>query len=267
MLQLKTLPAGYGDALLFHWQHESKSYNVLIDGGIQKIFQNILLPEIQELQAKNEALDIVVNTHIDFDHITGILDLAQAMEDNKLPKEIVKRWWFNSGKLISKYFNLPPFTGHAIYLDSDEEADDSQVSLKQGVSLETLLEGFGNWHNYLITNEQPPFVLGGATFTILSPDKKALKKLGEKWEQHAKEEKSGQAKRLEDDYDRPVETLAQRKYSKDYSAFNRSSIAFLFEFQEKSILFLGDAVPETYVPALEKIIKTRRGTELHLRPL
>ena len=261
MAQLKILPAGYGDALLLRWTNENYSFNMLMDGGIQNIFKKVLNTEVAEISARREALDLVVTSHIDFDHITGILDLAIEMEEEQLKRGIVKQWWFNSGRLIAQYFDLPA-KDKEIPIVEKKKGKNSQISLKQGVTFEQILDKLGNWHDYLITNDQAPFILGGAKFYILSPTREALGKFGKYWEKYLKQAKNAQSKRLIDDYDKSIKALEDVKYRRDSSGVNRSSIAFLWEFEEKRILFLADAVPEIYIPALKKLMSDENVQKL-----
>ena len=82
-ITFKFLEAGVGDAILI----SSEGKNILIDGGekYQKISSSI------DKIDKQELLDLVILTHIDCDHIKGLIELLKKEEKIKLLREI----WFN----------------------------------------------------------------------------------------------------------------------------------------------------------------------------
>jgi hypothetical protein len=73
-VKLKVFYASDGDCLLLT---SSDGRNALIDGGRSASFQKVTWPELQKLA----TLDLVVVSHIDADHISGILWLMKAVAD------------------------------------------------------------------------------------------------------------------------------------------------------------------------------------------
>jgi beta-lactamase superfamily II metal-dependent hydrolase len=75
--------------------------NVLIDGGPYQTYEKHLKPALQKLLL-NGNLDLVVLSHIDNDHIIGLLDLLEEIktEREKGENELVKieKIWHNSFK-------------------------------------------------------------------------------------------------------------------------------------------------------------------------
>jgi beta-lactamase superfamily II metal-dependent hydrolase len=63
----------------------------LIDGGPYRTFEKQLKPTPQKLPIKSK-LDLVVLSHIDNDHIIGLLDLLEEIRDQRenRKKELVK---------------------------------------------------------------------------------------------------------------------------------------------------------------------------------
>ena len=76
-----------------------KSTTILIDGGPYQTYEKHLKPTLQKLP-KNTKLDLVVLSHIDNDHIIGLVDLFGQINDQreKGSKELVKisELWHNS---------------------------------------------------------------------------------------------------------------------------------------------------------------------------
>jgi hypothetical protein len=73
-MKLKVFYASDGDCLLLT---SSDGRTALIDGGRSTSFQKVTWPELQKLS----TLDLVVVSHIDADHISGILWLMKAVAD------------------------------------------------------------------------------------------------------------------------------------------------------------------------------------------
>lgn len=77
-MKLKVFHATDGDCLLLT---SSDNHHALIDGGRTGSFRDHTQDTLQELAAANEALDLVVVSHIDADHISGILWLLRGVAD------------------------------------------------------------------------------------------------------------------------------------------------------------------------------------------
>lgn len=77
-MRLEVFHAADGDCLLLS---SSDGHHVLIDGGRSATFAANTQPRLQELKVAGEALDLVLVSHIDADHITGILRLLKDVGD------------------------------------------------------------------------------------------------------------------------------------------------------------------------------------------
>ena len=69
-MRIKMLPALNGDCILVEY---SPAHFILIDGGYVDTYQNYLLPKLKEIAARGGSLDLLVVTHIDSDHVSGII--------------------------------------------------------------------------------------------------------------------------------------------------------------------------------------------------
>ena len=87
LLSLEALEAMEGDALLLHYGSAAAPRLILIDGGPKGVYRATLrgrLARIGEaLGASPLELRHVFVTHLDSDHIRGVLDLATAMLDDE----------------------------------------------------------------------------------------------------------------------------------------------------------------------------------------
>lgn len=75
-MKLKVFYATDGDCLLLT---SGDGHHMLVDGGRSGTFDTLTNPVLQELQAAGETIDLVVVSHIDADHISGILSLMKAV--------------------------------------------------------------------------------------------------------------------------------------------------------------------------------------------
>src|SRR4051812_14058169 len=83
-------PADDGDCLLLSYGTPGKARHVLIDGGRASAYKK-LKPRLLEIRKCGEPLELLVLTHIDADHIEGILELARDADMPAVPRRI----WYN----------------------------------------------------------------------------------------------------------------------------------------------------------------------------
>ena len=100
---LEALQANDGDCLILHYQKTAAGTptRVLIDGGSAGVYASVLKPRLDQLRAKKPlVLRMVMTSHIDSDHITGILDLFKALSQQRDDGEeefcTIQTLWHNS---------------------------------------------------------------------------------------------------------------------------------------------------------------------------
>lgn len=71
-MKIRIYQADKGDCLLLSGDDGGQ---ILIDGGMRTSFQNHVRPDLGKLAASKQALDLVCVSHIDQDHISGVLEL------------------------------------------------------------------------------------------------------------------------------------------------------------------------------------------------
>jgi beta-lactamase superfamily II metal-dependent hydrolase len=79
-MKLHVVQAEYGDRLILESGVGKNSTTVLIDGGPYQAFEKHLKPTLQRLPL-NSKLDLVVLSHIDNDHIIGLVDLLEEIKE------------------------------------------------------------------------------------------------------------------------------------------------------------------------------------------
>ena len=107
LLTLEPLEAHEGDCLLLHWGTVENPRLAIIDGGPGDIYQNSLLPRLKAIRKNRKlpqlAIDLVMVSHVDNDHVVGVKKLFQQLKD-EIVKNItfvnrpftVKRLWHNT---------------------------------------------------------------------------------------------------------------------------------------------------------------------------
>lgn len=247
MFELKIFPAFDGDSFLISYGKEEIK-NVLIDGGRKRLVVKFLIEEIKEILSKNQVIDLMVLTHIDNDHIYGLLKL---LEEDWIDGSVIKEVWFNSKEIIGKELFEEMVEDDTIVIDDYYENND--ISFKQGIRLADLLRNKGIKIKGLIV-AGASYQLGEAVFKIVSPNKENLYKLYEKWDLEFKtEHTSGQNISVGDknDYSGNIEVLYNNPYQEDTAIVNGSSIAFVIEYCGKKVLMLADSHPSVVMRNLK----------------
>jgi len=254
MLVLEALRARFGDALILHSGSKTKPQLTVIDGGPPGVYSDALRPRLEAIRAER-ALDartpldveLMMVSHIDDDHVSGLLELAEKLNDRRengqpLPWKI-RRFWHNSFDDILDNDDLQ-VAGSASAMNTASlgeflapEGSLILVSVKQGRELRKLLDALSLGGN-------PPFkglvLTGGAAkavtvgdlkITVVAPRKAELVELQKKWNNEIKPLLKKERSR---------ERLAEVADYVDKSVHNLSSIVVLVESQGKRILLTGD---------------------------
>lgn len=80
-MKLRIFQANKGDCILLT---SSDGKNILADGGMTGSFEDFAAPALHELRNAGEVLDVVYVSHVDEDHIGGILRLVDHVFDWKV---------------------------------------------------------------------------------------------------------------------------------------------------------------------------------------
>ncbi|MRG87914.1 ComEC/Rec2 family competence protein [Salinibacillus xinjiangensis] len=248
---IKVYPAANGDSFLIRIKDDSDIKNIIIDGGKGELCHLMLKNEFEQMENNNQRVNLLVVTHIDDDHIAGIIKI---FKDKKVNTSIIDRVWFNSGTLIASELKGDKGSNFNFPIASDESS--RKMSVRQGETLEGILEETGVWHKKLISTGQF-YDDDGIILRVLSPDIETLKELNEKWDSELKKivKKRMKKKMMSSatDYHKSINELAAELFEEDSSLFNKSSIAFLLEHENFRLLMLGDSHPSTIVNSLRNL--------------
>lgn len=236
MLNIKVLKALYGDCIIISYGEKEK-HNILIDGGQGRVCFRQLCSHVENIKKEGDKIDLLILTHIDSDHIDGILRLlSQKTFDFSMIGEI----WFNFGKGLQDILGIN-YRNYQMNLYDDT----TKISWKQGADLEEKIQKAGVRRRIVTKLEK--ISVGNAIITILSPSEEVLRKFSEQ----ENEEKKDTAKiAYSNDYQKSIVELNQKEEEKKISLTNKSSIACLIEIESAHVLFLGDADADELVSSL-----------------
>ena len=288
-LTVEMLQAERGDSILIEYGADDTPTNrILIDGGpVNGGHYRLLRERIQAVPTRDDGrrfIDLLIISHVDADHIEGIVYLLQDEELRCLFGDI----WFNGWKHLA---------------DIDEQTRLDRLGGKHGEFLGALLERQGRPWNQLVGGG-PVFIpgvdgidsdgidddledldtigplpvvdiAGGMKLTVVSPTVSKLQKLAAEWQAEVK------AANFEPgDSDAAYEALKEMWWSRltlgsdkiaaspDRSAANGASIAVLAEFHGRSILLAADAHDDVLTASLRRL-RAERGVDgpLHIDAL
>lgn len=249
MLRIEMLPAAHGDCLFVEYGPPDSPNRILIDGGPHYTY-GALRSRILMLAPDQRHFELLVITHIDGDHIDGIIKLVQDDQLGVTFGDI----WFNGYKHIEQYdlgAKGGEFLGALI--------EDRDLAWNEAFGGDTVV--VAPEPAELATKPLP----GGARLTLVGPGPEQLTKLRKEWVGALKSAGFGEP----GDRANALAKLAERRDmappqlplgDKDDSAANGSSIAFLLETPEgQSALLVGDAYAEVLEPNLRRLM-TERGS-------
>lgn len=233
MISITNFDVGQGDCLLLHFESFDKEckklyFNILIDGGYAK--ENIYREIKSVLQV--EVLNGIVVTHIDGDHIAGIIEMISASSIishdtfiifNKYDESVIS---YKQGRkladMIKEKFNEDLlYKSYAkFYTEEDNNRINSKFDRKKNLIVN--LMSFNQRKKTVEVDEKKVNV------TMLWPDNNAVKRFMRNW------------------HDDKIQA----------EIINKSSVTLLIEFMGHVILMPGDAYFTDIAPRIYEINPT-----------
>ncbi|MEK3717415.1 AVAST type 1 anti-phage system MBL fold metallo-hydrolase Avs1a [Paenibacillus sp. FSL R7-0333] len=201
-IKIEVFPALEGDCLLIRINDQQKT-NILIDGGFSETYHDYLKPRLLQMSKDGEELSLVVITHVDKDHIEGIIELFKENGAADNPKIIpIKEVWHNSYRHLNflnqkkkeeldknEIIILNGITSKSSIIRSGRKDEPNKdISAKDGSTLARLLYGGKyNWNrlfnNTAINCDEKEYIslTSEINIQLLSPNTEKLKKLEKNW--------------------------------------------------------------------------------------
>src|SRR5829696_2098685 len=293
IFSLDVIRARKGDCLMLHYGSKNDPHLVMIDGGPRSVYGPHLRPRIEQIREArgldNEEplpVDLMMVSHVDDDHIQGILDLTKELiaADMAHKPQLVQvlGLWHNSFENIIDHtpdeltasftdkFGAASMAGdppNDLTVDRDDEDEQTisstlkvLASIEQGAQLRhdaerlefPLNAEFGE-KLVLAEGKNSVDMDNGLSFSVVGPLLPELKKL------HAKHQEW-------------LNNLAEKGMTAedalaayvDKSVPNLSSLVLLAEVEGKSMLLTGDARGDKVLEGLELVELMDNGGKLHV---
>lgn len=248
MFRIEMLPAQRGDALWLSYGEPDALRHVLVDAGPSETI-GTLVPDLERriaaLPGRTNRIELLATTHIDADHIQGVVSLLSGPRRVPLFRDI----WFNGFK-------------HLPAPDTLGAPDGEQLTALLETEPERWNKAFGGGPVVVPDGGPPTIELeGGLELILLSPTTAGLARLVPKWErecakagllpgQGAEVPRSAQR---DDLLGFDIDLLAAAPYRRDRAEANGSSIAFIARFGGKSVLCAADAHSEALEAGLDAL--------------
>jgi len=276
MFVLEALRAKHGDALLLHWGTFAKPRLAVIDGGPPGVFADALQPRLAQLRAERGLadeeplpIDLAMVSHIDDDHVAGLLQMMQKARDLEEAHEPapwrVRRFWHNAfDDLLGNDEVGVGVAGSAVSVAALSDllpgaGSNLLASVPQGRNLAKLLRALGLDGNPpfggLVRLRGTPVEIDGLKLTVVAPLDTELAALQTTWDEKIKPLLKKE---------RTPAGQAEIAAFVDDSVFNLASLVVLVEKGAKRILLTGDARGDHTLAGLEAAGRLKAGGKLRL---
>ena len=291
MMSIKLFPAEYGDCIMLSIGKENQ-YNILIDGGLSKTYQKYIKSEIQHIKEKRQKIGLLVCTHMDNDHICGLIQVLK--ETNP---DFIDNVWYNGFFQIvnSRFYSqkencstdgdnkiLDEIISQGVVSDLEQE-----IGINEGMSLGVLIEENKIPLNLVVEGRaicselvKNRYEIATNIFiTVLGPSKNNIIELEDHWKKDMVSrnymfrvsDKIKLTKAFEYQMERIKSICTNESFKicenedltkyigdlseRDESIVNRSSISFILEYNKRKYLFLGDTlIDKTILKNIENVV-------------
>jgi hypothetical protein len=247
VLGLTMLPARQGDCIWISYGEERSPHHLVIDGGPERanFLRSEIMSRIEAAPDRKLHIDLLVATHIDNDHIGGILDVMRDFPKGLSIGDI----WFNG------YRHLPK---DLLGADQGERLTEALMALRLPWN-----EAFDGGAVMIGDSGPLPERIrqDGLKLTLLGPGRDQLARLAKVWKravldsERSEGDNRGDLLGRHDPWPPQINDLANLPFKSDDGEANGSSIALLLAYQDKRILLAADA----HAPALARAIDRLDG--------
>jgi hypothetical protein len=269
VFRIEMLLAQQGDALVIEYGDPAHLHHVLIDAGTPPSYVGVK-QRLDLLDGGHPHLELLIVSHIDTDHIGGVLKL---FDDSTFDVQI-DDVWFNAWEHLPdrRTDKLGPVDGEILSTQLRERKMAWNQAFDAGA---------------VCVPEDGPLptrtLPGGLVLTLLSPGAPQLNALRKEWRNvlraggldPCEPEGPAQAQRLAVAAARKglrldrlgaappdVGRLADQRFGPDRAVANGSSIVVLAEYEGKSALLGADAFPEVVAAGIGRLLSSRQMHKL-----
>ena len=222
-VEIELLKACYGDCIFITVSNDNKEYIIMIDSGTSLTYiqrgrygrteNGPLKTKLNQLKSDGKTIDLLVITHVDDDHIGGVLEW---FKDQIPSSDFVKQIWMNDDVEVTIAKSL----------------DNTSA---QAASLKKLLDE----NEIQFVNQ----IIKGSVFSFGWGRMLALAPTAEKHNKISEDISNELYNAVDDRYDENIKKLLEEKYDcGKCSKENDASMAFLLQTNDgENCLLLGDA--------------------------
>lgn len=270
-MKLHVVQANEGDCMVLECSGAQPRY-ALIDGGPKKVYEDHCCGVLQSIAAGGGALDLMVATHVDTDHVIGLLDLLAELRQQRAAEEretiAVKAIWHNTfSQTVGSGGEIESRLAELLSLSSAVGAMTTTRAVLEGIQEGHILgvqaalldvpvnEGFPD-RVIRVDTAPGPISLGDAALRIVGPTATDIEALRRKWEQWLDENEDAIASG-----DFEVAARADKKVE------NLSSIMFVAEENGRRLLLSGDGLGAHLLNGLGEAGMLAAGGTFHVEVL
>ncbi|MBV9930554.1 MAG: MBL fold metallo-hydrolase [Alphaproteobacteria bacterium] len=249
------LPARQGDCIWIEYSAGNATHHLVIDGGPEHA--GALTHEVaRRLRASDEGglhIDLLVVTHIDNDHIGGVVDLIEGLPAGLSFGDI----WFNGFR-------------HLVPTDRLGTAQADRLSDALAASGLPWNEAFDHGPVTIPAQGALPRIRrqGVLDLTLLGPGEDALVRLAREWDEDVRQGRTEPHRATPSDFmgrkDKwppDVDALLKERFEADAGAPNGSSIALLLGYCGRQILLSADAPADPLAESIRRLLAQSGGME------
>jgi hypothetical protein len=249
---LTAIQAFFGDCLLLEYGTTHHPKYMLIDGGPEDTYTEHLSHVLGELNDEGHDLELMILSHVDTDHVTGLLDYIAELSSGVTTLPAIGGLWHNSfAKTIDQTGILAARAQALLATAGAQVMSHAAVAINgiaEGAQLRnhalalpiSLNDGFAN--DVIIADTAGAArSFSNLSLTVVGPTQKNLNDLRSKWEEWL------------DEAENAVNSGKVRVMANsDKSVANLSSIQLLAEADGKSMLLTGDGRSDHLIQALDQ---------------
>lgn len=252
-MYLQLLKAQHGDAIVIKTKAGDRDLTIVVDGGPRGVAE-----DIADYYQKLGDIDLIVLTHFDEDHISGLISYFKKVGTGKIP---VRKFWGNCARGI----------------DFQQDSAVSDASMRNANALATYLSALGKKDACFEWKEDICVPFGyddqNLRIDVLAPSRAVLEQLKAGYEEYLRkhpmtdeEEDTTQiaSVRVKRDEKMSIDDLTTTDEPRSLNLLNRSSIAFLLTAEGKRVLMLGDADADIVADHIECMYKDNLPLDVDL---
>jgi beta-lactamase superfamily II metal-dependent hydrolase len=193
MFILHTLQAAYGDCLILEFGTAANRRFVLLDGGPSGTYVSFLRARLQQIGAAGRDVERAILSHVDSDHIAGLLELFTELRQQQAPVAVNELWHNSFAQTIGDGNNIQA-RAQAMLANV---AGASSLMASSSDELKTIAEGHKlrldaltlnmplnvGFQNTLVSLDTSPASIqwGNLEVTVVGPTKTNLDNLKQAW--------------------------------------------------------------------------------------